>query len=314
PRAIHQPFALAGASITLRPAGHILGAAGVLVQDDSSLYFSGDLGRQHDPLMRAPEPPPACDHLVIESTYGDRLHPPGDPFQQLGEVINRVARRGGVVVIPAFAVGRTQSLLYGLLRLKQAQAIPDDLPVYLNSPMAIDVTGLYRRHPAEHALGAAQCAAMAHVARLVNTADESRHLNTLKGPMVIIAGSGMATGGRVVHHLQAFASDARNAIVLAGFQAGGTRGAALAAGAESIKIHGAYVAVRADVVVLNQLSAHADQGELLAWLAQAPSPPRRVFVTHGEPSAADTLRRCIEERLHLAACVPEFGQDEVLAR
>jgi metallo-beta-lactamase family protein len=306
-------FEAADCQLTLRPAGHILGAAGVLVRGQrGSVYLSGDVGRLHDPIMRAPEAPPLADFVVMESTYGNRLHEVGEPFEKLGEVIRRTSERHGVVVIPAFAVGRTQTLLYGIHSLKRTGCIPRELPIYLNSPMAIDTTALYRKHHSEHRLDAEQCAGMCGAAHLVNTSDESRNLNKLTGPMVIIAGSGMATGGRVVHHLKAFAPDARNSILLAGFQAGGTRGAALAAGADSIKIHGAYVVVRAEVASLNNLSAHADQAELLAWLRQIPKAPQRVFVTHGEPDAADAMRRHVEEKLGWSSIVPEYGQTVML--
>ncbi|MES2683549.1 MAG: MBL fold metallo-hydrolase [Pseudomonadota bacterium] len=292
------------------PAGHILGAAMVRLDDgDTKLLFSGDLGRRVDPLMLTPAAPPAADYVVVESTYGNRQHEPVDPMQQLGAVIRRTAKRGGVVVIPSFAVGRTQSLLWCLRQLRVAGQIPARLPIYLNSPMAIDVTGLYRRHLGEHRLNPGECEAMSHAAKFVNTVEESRALNLRKGPMVIIAGSGMATGGRVVHHLRAFAPDARNTIVLAGFQAGGTRGAALLEGAESIKIFGEYVAVRAEIRRLDNLSAHADAGEIVDWLQQLPAPPKRVFVTHGEPAAADALRHRIEETLHWPCQVPEYREE-----
>jgi len=191
--------------------------------------------------------------------------------------------------------------------------IPQTLPIYLNSPMAIDATAIYRRHRSEHRLSPEDCEAMCHAARIINTVGESRALNQRHGPMVIVAGSGMATGGRIVHHLKAFAPDPRNAILLTGFQAGGTRGAALQAGAESIKIHGEYVAVRAQVSTLGNLSAHADQGELLDWLGSAEAPPRRVYLTHGEPEAADTLRRRVEETLGWHCEVPDYRQRVNLA-
>jgi len=212
------------------------------------------------------------------------------------------------IVIPTFAVGRTQSLLWALHELKAAGTLPADLPVFLNSPMAIDATAIYRRHRADHRLTAEQCQAMCRAARFVNTVEESRRLNERRGPMVILAGSGMATGGRVVHHLKAFAPDPRNTILFAGFQAGGTRGAAMLAGAEAVKIHGAYVPVRAEVACIDNLSAHADAGEILRWLGTFPAAPRATFVTHGEPAAADALRLAIEERLRWACEAPDYLQ------
>jgi metallo-beta-lactamase family protein len=235
------------------------------------------------------------------------MHAPEDPATLLAEAINRTAARGGVVVVPAFAVGRAQALLYLVATLKGDRRIPD-LPVFLNSPMAADVTAIYHRHGGEHRLDAAQCERMCQAARIVNTVEESRKLNELRFPAVIISASGMATGGRVIHHLKAFAPDHRNTILLAGYQAAGTRGASLLAGASDIKIHGEHVPVRAEVVSLGSLSAHADRGELLRWAGRMPAPPKRVFLTHGEPVAADSLRQAIEEAHGWPCTVPEHLQ------
>ncbi len=310
-RPFNESFEAArGLRAEFSPAGHILGAAMLRLDDGKTrLLFSGDLGRTLDPLMLTPAPPLAADYVVVESTYGNRQHELTDPVKALGALIRRTAKRGGVVMIPSFAVGRTQSLLWCLRQLRVAGQIPARLPIYLNSPMAINVTNLYRRHLGEHRLNAGECEAMSHAAKFVNTVEESKALNRRKGPMVIIAGSGMATGGRIVHHLRAFASDSRNTIVLAGFQAGGTRGAALLEGAESIKIFGEYVAVRAEIKRLDNLSAHADAGEIMGWLQQLPAPPKRVFITHGEPAAADALRHRIEETLHWNCLVPEYREE-----
>lgn len=288
-------------------AGHLLGSAMVsIVTRQGSLLFSGDLGRPRDLLMQPPETPGPADVLVVESTYGNRRHDAADPIEQLGAVVRRVAARGGVIVVPAFTVGRTQQLMHCIATLKANGGIPSDLPVFLNSPMAVDATEIYRRHSAEHRLTPEQCAAMFGAAKPVNTVEQSKDLNRRKGPMLIIAGSGMATGGRVIHHLKAFAPAPNNAIILTGFQAGGTRGAALQAGTDSIKIHGEYVAVRAEVAVMSNLSAHADREELLTWLRGFPQPPRQTFITHGEPDAADALRHGIEETLHWNCHVPEY--------
>jgi metallo-beta-lactamase family protein len=277
-------------------AGHILGAATVhLAWDGGSLLCSGDLGREDDLVMRPPKPPLAADHVLLESTYGDRLHEAGDVESELADIVSRTAARGGIVVVPAFAVGRAQALLYLLARLKQQQRIPD-LPMFLNSPMAADVTALYAQYRDEHRLDAAQCHAMCTAARIVTSVDESRRLNELRVPAVIVSASGMATGGRVIHHLKAFAPDRRNTILLAGYQAAGTRGAALAAGVREAKIHGDYVPVRAEVASLGALSAHADRDGLLGWIARLPKRPRRIFLVHGEPVPADSLRLAIEER------------------
>lgn len=294
-------------------AGHILGAAMIhLEASDGSVVFSGDLGRPRDLLMRAPGVPAAADYLVVESTYGDRRHPADDPEVELAAAINRAAGRGGVILIPAFAVGRAQMLLYLIARLKRRAAIAD-LPVYLNSPMATEATDIYRAHSSEHRLMPEECAAMCSAATYVRSVADSKALNTRHGPMIIISASGMATGGRVLHHLEAFAPDPRNLILLAGFQAGGTRGAALLAGAKSIKIHGRFVDVRAEVRQLSGASAHADGDELMAWMKSFPWRPRRVFVTHGEPQSADALRQRIERELGWKCEVPDYLETANLA-
>jgi len=299
--------------LILQPAGHILGASIVSLHAGGvRLVFSGDLGRMNDPIMRPPAEIDAADYLVVESTYGNRRHDDADPEETLGKNLRRALARGGVVIIPAFAVGRAQTLLHFVARLKTRGAIPD-VPVYLNSPMAINATRLYHQYRAEHRLSPQECEAACAVAKMVKTADESRDLNERKGPMIIISASGMATGGRVLHHLKAFAPDSRNMIVLPGFQAAGTRGAALASGATEIKIHGQYVSVRAEVVKMDSMSAHADYTEILQWLGSFKRPPRQTFVTHGEPAAADEMRRRIEETLGWSVLIPEYGEKVVLA-
>ncbi len=308
-----RPFELGeGLRLRLLPAGHILGSAFVALDAGrSSLLFSGDLGRPHDLVMSAPSRVEQADYLVVESTYGNRLHDPADPLAQLAEIINRTAARGGVVVIPTFAVGRAQTLLYCIHLLKERRAIPD-YPVYLNSPMAVDAMRIFQQHAGEHRLSTAQCARLAGAARIVNSAEESQELNRAHGPMIILAASGMATGGRVTHHLRAFAPDPRNTLLFTGFQAGGTRGAAIVHGADVVKIHGEYVPVRAEVRMLENLSAHADADETIAWLKGFARPPRRTFITHGEPEAADALRRRIEEELHWRCEIPEYLQRAAL--
>lgn len=298
-----------GLSAELVHAGHILGAAIVQVTDgDTTLTFSGDLGRPVDPIMPPPSRIERTDYLVVESTYGNRRHDPADPMALLGQVIRETTNRGGVVVIPSFAVGRAQTLLYYLHLLKTSGAISPVLPIYLNSPMAIDATAIYRKHAKDHRLDHQQCEAMCRAAKIVTSAEESIALNRQHMPMVIIAASGMATGGRVLHHLKAFAPDPRNTILFAGFQAGGTRGAAMMAGTETIKIHGEYIPVRAQVAQLENLSAHSDGDEIIAWLSQFSQPPKQTFITHGEPDAADTLRKRIEQTLKWPCCVPDYQE------
>jgi metallo-beta-lactamase family protein len=295
-------------SFRLLPAGHILGAASVVLSCNHTLIaFSGDLGRPDDPLMRAPSPPAHADYLVVESTYGDRLHAALNPEDELAELFARTFARGGIVVMPCFAVGRAQEILYYVARLKETGRMAN-VPVYLDSPMAISVTDLYRRHMREHRLTLSQLHAIDHAAFMARTEDESKAIAGRRGPMVIIAGSGMATGGRVLHHLALYAGDPRNTIALVGFQAAGTRGASLAAHEPSIKLHGEYVRVQAEVASISSLSAHADYSETLRWLAGMACPPARTFVTHGEPAAADAMRRRIAETLDWPCEVPVFAE------
>jgi metallo-beta-lactamase family protein len=295
-----------GVRVRLRRAGHLLGAASVHCEwDGGSLLFSGDLGRGDDLLMPPPSPPEGADVVVMESTYGDRLHPAGDPLTAVAEVVSRTAARGGMVIVPSFAVGRAQALLYGLHLLKEQRRIPD-LPIFLNSPMAADATRIYQEHRAEHRLTPEQCRALGTTARIVSSVEESMRLNTLRMPSVIVSASGMATGGRVLHHLKAYAPDPRCSILFVGYQAMGTRGAAMVAGAASVKIHGEHVPIRAEVIDLPGFSAHADRDGLLAWIGALAKAPRQVYLTHGEPVAADSLRQAIEERNGWHCRVPEY--------
>ena len=301
-----SPFVPApGLTCEMRRAGHLLGAASVRVAGaDRSVLFSGDLGRDDDELNLPPEMPLPADAIVVESTYGDRAHPRGDLFRKLADIINRTVERDGVVIVPAFAVGRAQTLMHCLQTLREEGRIPE-VPTYLNSPMAEDVTQLFLSHVGQHRLTQQQCRRMCAATQFVRSIEESRRLNGRHGPMIIISASGMATGGRVLHHIRAFGPDPRNTILFVGFQAAGTRGAAIVSGADSVKIHGQFVPIRAQVVNLQELSAHADRADLLRWLAAAPTAPRRVFVNHGEPAAADSLRAAIGQDLGWDALVPE---------
>lgn len=301
----HERPIATGVDVRLVPAGHILGATGVRVRADGRLvHFTGDLGRADDPLMRPPHPFEPADVLVTESTYGDRHHADVNPEAVLGEVIRRVTRRGGVVLIPAFAVGRTETVLLHLSRLRGRGEIPD-VPIFLNSPMAIGVADVYSRHPDQHRLSSADVRALYELATPVHSVDESKLLNLRGGPMIIISASGMLTGGRILHHLQAYGPDPRNAVVLTGFQAGGTRGSALLGGAAQVRIFGQDVPIRAEVVSIDTMSAHADADGLIDWMRATATPPRAVYVTHGEPAAADTLRGRIKRELGWNVRVPE---------
>ncbi|KVD88318.1 MBL fold metallo-hydrolase [Burkholderia ubonensis] len=295
-------------SFRLLPAGHILGAASVVMNwNHKVVVFSGDLGRRQDPIMRAPMPPAHADFVVVESTYGDRLHPVSDPESELAALFEKTFSRGGIVVIPCFTVGRAQPILHYIARLKAAGRMAR-VPVYLDSPMATDVTEVYRHHILEHRLTMSEADVLGHAATMIRTVDQSKAIAEHQGPMVIIAGSGMATGGRVLHHLSRYAPDVRNTIALVGYQTAGTRGAALAAHEPTVKIHGEYVRVRAQVESITKLSAHADYEEILQWLGAMQRPPVRTFITHGEPAAADALRRRIEERLNWPCEVPTYQQ------
>lgn len=314
PLPLHHSIELvSGMHVKLRSAGHILGAASVEIQaDGQTLVCSGDLGRPNDPVMVAPEPIEHADFLLVESTYGNRSHPQQDTEQVLADIINRTALRQGITMVPSFAVGRAQLLLYHLYKMKQAQLIPD-LPIYLNSPMATDVTSLYQRFRDQHRLSKADCQGMCQVADFVRSVAESKHLENQRHPCVIIAGSGMATGGRILHHLHAMAPDPRNTILLSGFQAGGTRGALIAGGAEKVRIHGVDVPIRAEVAALENLSAHADADEIMQWLGNFRSPPKHSFIVHGEPDAADSLRRRIAAELGWSVSVAEHRQRTLLS-
>ena len=302
-----EPLTLGALQLRLRPAGHILGASSVeLRQGERTLLMSGDIGRPDDLMMKPPVPIAHADTLVIESTYGDRQHDDGDHAAELADVIRRTAARGGMVIIPAFAVGRAQALLYQIWLLKQANRIPD-LPVFLDSPMAIDTTGIYQRHANEHRLSVDECRHMAQVARFCRTPDQSRELNQLTYPAIIISASGMATGGRILHHLMNHLGDRRCSVVFAGFQAGGTRGARLVAGERSIRIFGQDVAVNAEVVSIPGMSAHADAAQIIQWLGTLSHAPQHIYITHGEHNAADALRRRIQRELGWRASVPMMG-------
>jgi metallo-beta-lactamase family protein len=299
-------------TVRFQRAGHILGAASVRLEEGgTSLLFSGDLGRPNDPVMLDPAVALPADYLVVESTYGNRRHERIDPELSLAEIIRSTARRGGSVLIPAFAVGRTQSILYHLQRLKADRRIPD-VPVYLDSPMAIDASGIFCRHLDDHKLSESQCRSLCSIVRYVRGVEESKALNGITMPKIVISASGMATGGRVLHHLKVMAPDRRNTILFTGFQAAGTRGAAMVSGASEVTIHGRRVPVRATVMNLDALSAHADADEIMEWLHKFDRPPRQTFVTHGEPAAAEALQRRVSSELGWRCAVPHYRETEVL--
>lgn len=306
PSAFGEPVAVAkNTTATFFPAGHILGAAWIRLEVAGiSLTFSGDLGRLNDPVMNPPKALQATDYLVVESTYGNRRHAARSPLDELRDIVNQTMRRDGILIIPSFAVGRAQTVLHLLATLHEAGQIPT-VPVYLNSPMAINATDIFCTYADEHRLSTEQCRKMCNIAGYVNSAEESRALNRRCGPMIVLSASGMATGGRILHHFKAWLGDDRNTVLFTGFQAPGTRGEAMVNGAKSVTIHGQPYAVRAEIVEMTSLSAHADCDELLDWIAPAVTdPPSTIFITHGEPVASNGLRERLGVMLGLSAEIP----------
>ena len=307
PRPYGTAFPVApGIEARFRRVGHILGAASIELEIAGEpavrVAFSGDLGRYDRPILRDPEPVPAADVLLCESTYGDRPHaPPGDAEEDLARIVREGAARGGAILVPAFALGRTQELLWLLQELEDAQRIPS-LPVYVDSPLAIEVTGLYGRHPEDQDPEMQERVRLngstwqGKRVRLVHSSEESKALNSLRGPVIIISASGMATGGRILHHLAQRLPDPRTTVLLVGFQAAGTRGRALKEGATALRIFGEQVPVRAVVACIDALSAHAGQDEILRWLGGFERPPRATYLVHGEPPAAAVLEGLIRAR------------------
>ncbi len=310
-----QPFAPAPAvQARFTNSGHILGAGFVQCWiGGRHVVFSGDLGRYGVPIMRDPDSVADADVLLVESTYGDRLHPPDDHRDRLVAAVKRAADVKGWLLIPAFAVGRSQEILYDLRELEEAGRIPS-LPVYLDSPMAIQATAVYAGHPEEHdaALRQAEAEGKRPFAPrrfyLCRTVEDSKRLNGTDGPGIILAGSGMATGGRILHHLRRWLPEAATTVLFVGYQAAGTRGRLLREGAREIKMLGEVVPVRAQIMVSDAYSAHADRGEILRWLKGFQRPPGMTYIVHGEPDAAAALRQAITGDLGWQAAVAEDGQ------
>ena len=305
----HETFNIGELQIRFTSAGHILGSACVHIAlpNGKTITFSGDLGRPNDSVMRPPEVVTNADYLVLESTYGDRLHATEDPKIRLASIVNKTAARGGVVMIPAFAVGRAQEVLHLLTQLRAKGEIPN-IPFYLDSPMAIDVTHVMCDYRTQHRLTEEECSALCKGVTYVRDSKDSKELGTKNTPKIIIAGAGMLTGGRILHHLKSFGSDHRNTIIVAGYQAEGTRGRALLNGVQTLRIFGNDVRINCDVELMAELSAHADYDEISQWLSGFKQAPHTVFITHGEPVAADSLRQVIEKRFSWNVVVPEMAQ------
>ncbi len=291
PVEFEQVFSIGDMKISLHPVGHILGAACVVIEAEGKrIGFSGDVGRPDDLFMLPPKPLPELDLLMLESTYGNRRHEKIDPYEQLSDVVNETVSGGGVLLIPSFAVGRAQVLQHMLATLMADHRIPK-LPVYLDSPMAIDVSDIYCHFHALHRLSNADCQRMCRAVKYVESVEGSQALSKQVYPHIIIAGSGMVSGGRILHHLKRLLSNHRTTVLLTGYQAGGTRGAKMQQGVESVKIHGEWVKNRARIRTLHGLSGHGDYVDIGHWLeASALKPGTRIQLIHGEPEALEGMR------------------------
>lgn len=313
-----DPFQpVAGFTVKQHDAGHILGSASLELTINENgkqtvVLFSGDVGRYDQPVLNDPAVPPRADVVLCESTYGDRVHPKDSILDALADGVNRVAKRGGVIVVPSFAIGRTQLLMYLLRELQDQKRIPD-IPVYVDSPMAISVTSLYVAHHEDHNKKLLQEEVTGdpfatHTVHMTRTPDQSKAINQIHSPCIIISASGMATGGRVLHHLTQRLPDPKNAVMLVGFQGEGTLGRALEDGIKTAHIYGQSVPVAAEIIDMKELSAHAGQDELLRWLSGLPTPPRQVYLTHGEPPAANALQQQIQAKFKWKVDVAQYLQ------
>lgn len=295
-----------GLTVRFSRVGHILGAAAVHLTDGTtSLVFTGDVGRPNDAVMRAPEPLPAADYIITEATYGDRNHPDEDSEEVLAELISSTIARGGSVLIPTFAVGRAQMLMHLLAKLRAAGKIPP-VPTFLNSPMATSATEIMIAHESDHRLTPDECSVMMDGVEFVRTVQESKELTDRDDPIIVLSASGMATGGRVLHHLMKMTPDARNTVIFVGHQATGTRGWRYITGEKWVRIYGQDYAVNARIAHMDALSAHADAEQLASWLAQSPA-PKRVFIVHAEPDAAHAFKGRLQSQLGWDVVVPELG-------
>ncbi len=303
-------------AFSFRRAGHILGASFVVVESRQvRLVFSGDVGQRDAPILKDPEPLDRADYLVLESTYGDRLHPGASPLEELARVAGQTVSRKGILLIPAFAVGRTQNVLYYLRALQRGGRIPEDLPIFVDSPMATSMVDLYCQHTEEHDVEAVALRNTGHCpidgpsVRLVRSREDSKRLNSREGPMVIISASGMLTGGRVLHHLKRRLPDPDTTLLFVGYQAEGTLGRRILEGAREVTVHGDTVPVHARVSEVPALSAHADQRGLLEWAGTLSSPPRAIFLVHGEPAAREALAAALRSRYSWDVRLPSEGEE-----
>ena len=299
-------------------AGHILGSSSLQITitengKSATVVFSGDVGRYNQAILNDPASPPRADYVLCESTYGDRDHPTTPPDDCIAEIVNRTAKRGGAIVIPAFAVGRTQTLMYILRQLENQQRIPK-LPTFVDSPMASNVTDLYIKHREDHRLSFQKLEQSGdgdpldtHEVHMVRSVEDSKKINAIKTPCIIMAASGMCTGGRILHHLEQRLSDARNVVIFAGYQADGTLGRYLLSGGKDARIHGQHIPVRAEIQEVSQFSAHSDRTEMIRWLSGFQAPPKRLFLIHGEPDAAQSFSARVQQQLHWNVSIPKLG-------
>jgi metallo-beta-lactamase family protein len=311
-------------SVRPHDAGHILGSTWLELTiteagKNTLVVFSGDLGRYSQPILNDPESPTRADFLLCESTYGDREHPAGSVADELADVINQTAKRGGAVVIPAFAVGRTQTIMFYLKQLIAQQRIAD-LPVYVDSPMAISVTQLYENHPEDHDIdftrqenNGDRDPLNLHEVHMTRSVEESKKINDVVSPCIIVSASGMASGGRILHHLEHRLPDSRSTVLLVGYQGEGTRGRQLLEGAKYLNLYGESIPVRARIVEVGQLSAHAGKSELLCWLSGFQAPPRQTFLVHGESGALNSLQEAVRAKFQWNVTIPEYEQSFDLA-
>ncbi|HEV2615606.1 MAG TPA: MBL fold metallo-hydrolase [Candidatus Acidoferrales bacterium] len=313
-----DPFTISP-QFTVKPtdAGHILGSSSLqitITENGKSgvVVFSGDVGRYNQPILNDPEPIAKADYILCESTYGDRDHPTASPYDAIAAIVNRVVKRGGAIVIPAFAVGRTQTLMYILRQLEERQQIPK-LPTFVDSPMAINVTNLYVRHKEDHGLqftreeqSGNRDPLNTHEVHMTRAVEDSKNINKIKTPCIIISASGMCTGGRILHHLAQRLPDARNAIILAGYQGEGTLGRYLLEGGKLARIHGEQIPVRTEITEVSQFSAHGDRGELIRWLSGFTAPPKQLYLVHGDPPAAKAFGGTVQQQLHWPVTIPAY--------
>lgn len=286
-------------------SGHILGSALIeLKTPDQTIAFTGDLGRAEPLILNPPETIRHADTLVIESTYGDRVHSPMSPLKELARIVSETVDRRGQVIIPSFAVGRTQDILYLLATLKKQSQIKD-IPIFLDTPMGINATEIFADYPDWHRLSPTEVSQLCSSVTMVKSQQQSNELLNRRDSAIVIAGAGMLTGGRVLSHLIRRLPDEENSIVLVGFQAASTRGALLRSGIPELKIYGQYIPVRAHIEEISTLSAHADQRDIIKWLRQVDTPPKNVFIVHGEPQASDALRVRIKDDLGWESKIPK---------